>query len=108
VSSGNPLEMCIKLMWHTLPWKAARALVHAGTMNAWIPVAAAVAVGLPSWWASRRIWRRPPPLTEAELARDFASPEALRSHLRLARFVDWVRKRPPHFLSRVPKGRARR
>jgi hypothetical protein len=47
-------------------------------------------------------------LSEAELARDFASPEALRSHPRLARFVDWVRKRPPHFLSRVPKGRARR
>ncbi|HEY0094139.1 MAG TPA: alpha/beta fold hydrolase, partial [Archangium sp.] len=36
-------------------------------MNVWIPVAAA-AVGLPTWWASRRIWRRPPPLTDAELA----------------------------------------
>lgn len=47
-------------------------------------------------------------LSEAELARDFATPEALRAHPRLARFVDWVRKRPPHFLSRVPKGRARR
>jgi hypothetical protein len=47
-------------------------------------------------------------LSEAELARDYATPEALRAHPRLARFVEWVRKRPPHFLSRVPKGRARR
>ena len=45
-------------------------------------------------------------LSEAELARDYATPEALRAHPRLARFVDWVRKRPPHFLSRVPKARA--
>jgi hypothetical protein len=47
-------------------------------------------------------------LTETELARDYSTPDALRAHPRLARFVDWVRKRPPHFLSRVPKGRARR
>ncbi len=47
-------------------------------------------------------------LSETELARDYSTPEALRAHPRLARFVDWVRKRPPHFLSRVPKGRARR
>jgi hypothetical protein len=47
-------------------------------------------------------------LSEAELARDFASPEALRAHPRLARFVEWVRRRPPQFLSRVPKTRARR
>jgi hypothetical protein len=47
-------------------------------------------------------------LSEGELARDFATPEALRAHPRLERFVEWVRKRPPHFLSRVPKGRARR
>ncbi|EYD74683.1 hypothetical protein Rumeso_03740 [Rubellimicrobium mesophilum DSM 19309] len=47
-------------------------------------------------------------LSEAELARDYATPEALKGHPRLMRFVDWVRKRPPHFLSRVPKGRARR
>ncbi len=47
-------------------------------------------------------------LSVAELARDFASPEALRAHPRLARFAEWVRKRPPHFLSGVPKARARR
>lgn len=47
-------------------------------------------------------------LSEAALARDFATPEALRAHPRLARFVDWVRKRPPNFLSRVPKAKARR
>lgn len=42
-------------------------------------------------------------LTEAELARDFATPEALRAHPRLARFAAWVGKRPPSFLSRVPR-----
>ena len=47
-------------------------------------------------------------LTEAELAREFSSAEALRAHPRLARFVDWVRRRPPHFLSRVPRARGRR
>ena len=47
-------------------------------------------------------------LKEAELARGFATPEALRAHPRLARFVAWVRRRPPHFLSRVPKARGRR
>ncbi|MFC5565895.1 HNH endonuclease [Rubellimicrobium aerolatum] len=47
-------------------------------------------------------------LSEAELARDYATPEALRAHPRLSRFVDWVVRRPPHFLSRVPKGRGRR
>ncbi|TNC71792.1 HNH endonuclease [Rubellimicrobium roseum] len=46
-------------------------------------------------------------LTEAELARDYATPEALRAHPRLARFVDWVARRPPHFLSRVPGRRGR-
>ena len=47
-------------------------------------------------------------LTEAELARDYASPEALRTHPRLARFVEWVRKRPPHFLSRARQPRPKR
>lgn len=45
-------------------------------------------------------------LTEAQLARDFAALEALRAHPRLARFIDWVRKRPPGFRSKVP-GRRR-
>lgn len=41
-------------------------------------------------------------LTEAELARDFATPETLRAHPRLAKFIVWVRKRPPAFMSKVP------
>lgn len=45
-------------------------------------------------------------LSETELARDFSTIEALRAHPRLARFITWVRKRPPEFRSRVP-GRRR-
>ncbi len=44
-------------------------------------------------------------LTEAELARDYNTPEALRAHPRLARFLAWVALRPPAFRSRVPGGR---
>ena len=44
-------------------------------------------------------------LSEAELARDFATMEALRAHPRLATFIRWVAKRPPSFVSRVPGGR---
>lgn len=44
-------------------------------------------------------------LSETELARTYNTPEALRGHPRLARFAAWVAKRPPGFLSRVPKGR---
>ena len=47
-------------------------------------------------------------LTEAELARDFHTPEALRAHPRLAKFAAWVAKRPPAFLSRTPGGPRRR
>jgi hypothetical protein len=47
-------------------------------------------------------------LTEAELARDYATIEALRAHPRIARFVGWVARRPPGFTSRVPGGRRRR
>ncbi|WP_126975141.1 HNH endonuclease family protein [Frigidibacter oleivorans] len=43
-------------------------------------------------------------LTEAELARSYNTPEALRAHPRLARFAEWVAKRPEGFLSRVPGG----
>ncbi|MFY0567724.1 alpha/beta fold hydrolase [Archangium lansingense] len=53
-------------------------------MNAWIPVAAVAAVGLPTWWASRRIWRRPPPLTEAELVQRTA-PGARSAGARIAK-----------------------
>lgn len=41
-------------------------------------------------------------LTETELARHYATVQALRNHPRLARFISWVRKRPPAFRSRVP------
>lgn len=45
-------------------------------------------------------------LTETELARDFNTPEALRAHPRLARFIDWVARRPPTFYA--PKSGPRR
>ena len=47
-------------------------------------------------------------LTEAELARDYNTVEALRRHPRLAKFIAWVAKRPPSFRSRVPGKRRHR
>lgn len=47
-------------------------------------------------------------LTEAELARDFATIEALRAHPRLEKFIRWVAKRPPTFHSKVPGARRKR
>ena len=47
-------------------------------------------------------------LTEAELARHYATPEALRSLPDLARFIAWVSKRPPEFASKIPGKRRRR
>ena len=47
-------------------------------------------------------------LTEAELARGYSTPEALRAHPRLAAFAAWVAKRPPEFLSRTAGGPRRR
>jgi len=47
-------------------------------------------------------------LTEAELAREFHSIAALQAHPRLAKFIAWVRKRPPDFRSRVPGKRRHR
>jgi len=47
-------------------------------------------------------------LTEAELARDYSTPEALRAHPRLAKFVAWVAKRPASFRSRIPGGMRKR
>ena len=46
-------------------------------------------------------------LTEAELARDYDTPDKLRAHPRLAKFIAWVSKRPPGFQSKVP-GRRRK
>ena len=47
-------------------------------------------------------------LTEAELARDFNTVDALRTHPRLAKFIGWIRKRPPGFMSKVPGGMRKR
>lgn len=48
-------------------------------------------------------------LREAELARIFNTPEALRTHPGLARFIDWIAKKPPTFHSRTTgNGRRRR
>ncbi|SFC64677.1 HNH endonuclease [Tropicimonas isoalkanivorans] len=47
-------------------------------------------------------------LTETELARDYASIDALRDHPRLAKFIAWVSRRPPDFHARSPGPRRRR
>ena len=44
-------------------------------------------------------------LSEAELARDYTMTYQLRAHPLLAKFIRWIRKRPPHFISRVPEKR---
>ncbi|SEN59660.1 hypothetical protein SAMN04488003_12233 [Loktanella fryxellensis] len=44
-------------------------------------------------------------LSEAELARVYNTPDILRAHPRLATFAAWVAKRPPDFMSKVPKRR---
>ncbi|RFP90870.1 HNH endonuclease [Rhodobacteraceae bacterium 63075] len=41
-------------------------------------------------------------LSETELAREFNTPDALRAHPRLAKFLRWVAKRPPGFRSKTP------
>jgi hypothetical protein len=47
-------------------------------------------------------------LSEAELAREFNTIEALKQHPRLAKFIAWVAKRPPEFRSRTPGPRRKR
>ena len=47
-------------------------------------------------------------LTETELARSYSSIERLRTHPRLARFIDWVHRRPPEFRSKTPGRRRKR
>jgi hypothetical protein len=42
-------------------------------------------------------------LREAELARNFNTVEALRAHPELARFWEWVARRPPGFTGKVDK-----
>ena len=43
--------------------------------------------------------------SEAELARLWNTPEALRAHPRLSGFVAWIRKRPAGFHSKTPGAR---
>ncbi|KAJ57457.1 hypothetical protein ACMU_02835 [Actibacterium mucosum KCTC 23349] len=45
--------------------------------------------------------------SESELARRYNTPEALRAHPEIARFVDWVAKRPPGFYAPTPGPRRR-
>ena len=47
-------------------------------------------------------------LSEAELARHYASIEALRAHPRIARFVAWVQGKPPAFHAATAGPRRRR
>lgn len=47
-------------------------------------------------------------LTEAELAREYHTISALRDHPRLSKFITWVAKRPPDFMSKTTGGRRKR
>lgn len=52
-----------------------------------------------------RICHRPvhAPFTEAELERDYRDVETLRAHPQMARFLDWVRRKPDDFFERTRK-----
>lgn len=39
-------------------------------------------------------------LTEKELARDFATPDALHGHPEIASFIRWVQRKPPEWNAR--------
>lgn len=46
--------------------------------------------------------------SERELARDYASADALRAHPDMARFLDWVRTKPADFMERTRRSGRRR
>lgn len=46
--------------------------------------------------------------SEQELAREYASPEALLAHEEVRRFVEWVRTKPPDFHERARRSARRR
>ena len=46
--------------------------------------------------------------SEQELAREYASPEALLAHPDVAKFVAWVKAKPPAFMERTRKSARRR
>lgn len=45
--------------------------------------------------------------TEAELARQYATPQTLLAHPRMQAFVQWVRRKPDDFYERTRKSRTR-
>ena len=47
-------------------------------------------------------------MSEADLAASCHTVEALQAHPRLAKFIAWVRKRPPGFHSKEPGRRRKR
>lgn len=47
-------------------------------------------------------------LTEAELARSYATPDALRAHPRLAKLITWLARKDPSFYRRSTGGRRKR
>lgn len=47
-------------------------------------------------------------LTETDLARDYASPERLRAHPSLARFIAWIADKDPAFHARSVRSARRR
>ena len=47
-------------------------------------------------------------LTEAEIAREYSTMEALRGHPRLSAFIEWVATKPPAFHKRSAGGRRNR
>lgn len=47
-------------------------------------------------------------LTEAELARNYATIDALQMHPRLAKFIKWVATKPPNYHSRTKGGRRKK
>lgn len=47
-------------------------------------------------------------LTETELARHFSTLESLRSHPGIARFIRWIRSKPPDFQTGSPRHPKRR
>jgi hypothetical protein len=46
--------------------------------------------------------------SETELARDYPDAERIRAHPEMARFIDWVKRRPPDFNDWHKKPRRRR
>jgi hypothetical protein len=62
--------------------------------------------GVQTTWLHRICHRQLHALfSENELARDYHEVEALRQHPQMARFLDWVRRKPDDFFERTRKSR---